>query len=423
MAKLPDELRSIRGMNDHVPPLSKKWQAMEQTLMVMANAYGFSLVKTPIIEPTGLFVRGIGESTDIVDKEMYSFIDQLNGQSLTLRPENTASCVRAYFEHGLQRSGVQRWVYMGPMFRHERPQKGRYRQFHQMGLEILGSNAVAADIELIAFTDHLWRKLAIPSPRLEINTLGEPEERKAHRSALLAHWQEHVAVLDEEAKARMTKNPLRLLDSKNPDMMSAIQSAPTLIDFLGKASRDRFEQLQKGLSVANIPFIINPRLVRGLDYYNHTVFEWITECLGAQGTICGGGRYDGLGPMLASSELSATGLAIGLERLFELIPDTPQDVSKRSVYIAHEGGDTLWQAIHVAQRVRQSDGWQVVFHYEGGKWNNQIRKAVEFPCRYIIMVGARELEGQTLSIKDLSASDSTQISIDIQALPQWLLQH
>lgn len=424
MAKLPDSLKSIRGMSDHLPPQSLEWQRMERTLWHLAYTYGFSPVKTPVLEPSGLFIRGIGESTDIVDKEMYRFVDHLNGQDLALRPEGTASCVRAYFEHGLQRSGTQRWCYLSPMFRHERPQKGRLRQFHQLGLEIIGTHSVHADIELILFTAQLWKTLGIPSPRLEINSLGIAPERMLHRQALIAHWMQNLDQLDEDAQSRLTKNPLRLLDSKNPDMREAIDSAPALLDYLGEASQATFSTLKKALDHADIPYRVNPHLVRGLDYYNHTVFEWITDQLGAQGTICGGGRYDGLGTLIAGEELPACGLAIGLERLIALIPAaTDTTLAPRSLMVAHEGGDSYWfaQEAAIIARAQPSDKpWQVVLHYEGGKWSNQIRKANDFPCRYIALLGEREREAKMINLKDLSQPSREPIMIPLAQWSDWL---
>lgn len=402
MAKLPESLHSIRGMSDLLPVESRRWQTLERTLADLSHRYGFAWIRTPIVEPTGLFVRSIGEVTDIVEKEMYRWNDRLNGQDLCLRPENTASCVRAYFEHGLSRSGVQRWFYLGPMFRHERPQKGRYRQFHQFGLEILGSASIHADLELILFTAQLWKTLGINPPRLEINTLGIASERTLHRSALIRHWEAHSACLDDEAKNRLYKNPLRVLDSKNPQMQPIIDKAPQLLDFLGEDSRTLFAQLQAGLTQSGIDFRINPRLVRGLDYYNHSVFEWVSDDLGAQGTVCGGGRYDGLAPLIADAPLPACGFAIGLERLLSLMPETPQPSATPMVWVAFEGAENALYAQAVAQSLREQTQSSVLYHFEGGKFAHQIKKALELSCSFVVLIGERERNEQSVTLKILA---------------------
>lgn len=407
MAKLAEELQSIRGMNDLMPADSPKWQAMENLIKKMALAYGFSFVRTPIVEPTQLFARAIGEATDIVEKEMYSFSDSLNGQLLTLRPENTASCIRAYYEHGFARSGVQRWFYIGPMFRHERPQKGRYRQFHQFGLEIIGSNSPQADCELISFSANLWKSLSIPEPVLEINSLGVASERQKYREKLITYWLTHKDKLDEESLARVPKNPLRLLDSKNPELKEIIANAPTLLDELGEDSKRILAETINTLNELGIKHILNPRLVRGLDYYNHIVFEWVSDKLGAQATICGGGRYDGLAGYLVGEDLPACGFAIGLERLLSLIPDEHKisTQTKPKIYVVYEGGENSAFAMKIAHSIRGNINENInltcVFSYSSGKIGGHLKKAVEIGADYAVIVGERERLEESLTIKNL----------------------
>ncbi len=310
--------QAVRGMNDILPDVSHEWEFLEDTLRAWLASYGYRQLRTPLLEPTALFTRSIGEVTDIVEKEMYSFEDSLNGEKLTLRPEATASSVRAVLQHNLLYPGPQRLWYMGPMFRHERPQKGRYRQFHQCGAEALGFAGPDIDAELILMTARLWKQLALPPVELQINSLGAPEARQRHRERLIAYLEGHHELLDEEARRRLHTNPLRILDSKNPAMQAMIEAAPQLLDDLDDASRQHFEALQGMLHAAGIAFRVNPRLVRGLDYYNATVFEWVTTALGAQGTICAGGRYDGLIPQLGGKPTAAAGFGMGMERLLLL---------------------------------------------------------------------------------------------------------
>ncbi|MFN6997926.1 MAG: histidine--tRNA ligase, partial [Aquincola tertiaricarbonis] len=298
---MSERLSAVKGMNDLLPPESARWEWVEATLRSLMQRYGYQNVRTPIVEPTALFVRGLGEVTDIVEKEMYSFEDRLNGDQLTLRPEGTAGVVRAMNEHSFLREGGRRLFYIGPMFRHERPQKGRYRQFHQAGVEVLGFPGPDVDAEIILLLRALWRELGLVEGRdvtLEINSLGQPEERRAHRQALIAHLEAHADLLDEDARRRLHSNPLRVLDTKNPAMQPVVDAAPRLIDFLGEASLAHFDGVKAVLDAAGLAYRINPRLVRGMDYYNLTVFEWVTDKLGAQGTVCAGGRYDGLNEQL-----------------------------------------------------------------------------------------------------------------------------
>ena len=306
-----DKLNAVKGMNDILPPDSARWEWLEEKVRTLMGRYAYRNIRTPIVEPTPLFVRGLGEVTDIVEKEMYSFEDKLNGEALTLRPENTAGVVRAVVEHSMLYEGGKRLYYMGPMFRHERPQRGRYRQFHQIGAEALGFPGAEVDAELILLADALWRDLGIRDVRLELNSLGQPEERKSHRAALIAYLEANRNVLDEEARRRLHTNPLRILDSKNPMMQAMLEQAPKLMDFLGEASLKHFDGVKAILDASGVSYRINPRLVRGMDYYNLTVFEFITESLGSQGTICGGGRYDYLIEQIGGKAAPAVGWALG----------------------------------------------------------------------------------------------------------------
>ncbi len=317
-----DKIVAVRGMNDIMPPESSVWEALESRVRDLMRRFAFENVRTPIVEPTALFVRGLGEVTDIVEKEMYSFEDRLNGEALTLRPENTAGVVRAAVEHSMLYNGPKRLYYMGPMFRHERPQRGRYRQFHQIGAEALGFGGPEIDAEVILMAHTLWKELGLMGIELQINSLGQPEERNLHRGALIRHFESHLDLLDEEAKRRLHLNPLRLLDSKNPAMQGVIESAPRLIDFLGDASKAHLETVKRILDSHGVPYTINPRLVRGMDYYNLTVFEFVTTKLGSQGTVCAGGRYDYLIEQIGGKPAPAVGWAMGVERVLELLKES-----------------------------------------------------------------------------------------------------
>lgn len=338
------KINAIRGMNDLLPKDAAAWSYLERTLADLTRAYGYEQIRTPIVEATALFQRGIGEVTDIVEKEMYSFEDRLNGEQLTLRPEGTAAVVRATIEHNLIYDGPKRLWYTGPMFRHERPQRGRYRQFHQFGIEALGFAGPDIDAEIILMGQRLWDELGLQGVRLELNSLGEAAERAAHRQALVEYFTQHHAQLDEDSQRRLQTNPLRILDSKNPSMQALIEGAPKLLEFLGSESLAHFEAVQTFLKANNIPFKINPRLVRGLDYYNLTVFEWTTEALGAQGTIAGGGRYDPLMERMGGKSAPACGWAMGMERVLDLMAiskSVPESDPVCDVYVLHQGGDTL----------------------------------------------------------------------------------
>jgi histidyl-tRNA synthetase len=315
-------LRAIKGMNDILPPGSRQWEWFEEAVCRVMGRYGYRQVRTPIVEPTALFVRGLGEVTDIVEKEMYSFTDRLNGDALTLRPENTAGVVRAAVEHNLLYDGGKRLFYIGPMFRHERPQRGRYRQFHQVGVEALGFPGPEVDAEVILMVRALWRELGLQDVQLQLNSLGQLDERQAHRAALIAHFERHQDLLDADARRRLHANPLRILDSKNPAMRELVEAAPRLMDYLGEDSLRHFESVCAILERAGQPHTLNPRLVRGMDYYNLTVFEWVTDRLGAQGALCGGGRYDSLVEMLGGRPAPGIGWGLGIERVLDLLAES-----------------------------------------------------------------------------------------------------
>lgn len=398
-------IQAIRGMNDILPDQIYLWDFFEQAVRDATAAYGYRNIRMPIVEQTDLFVRSIGAVTDIVEKEMYTFLDHLNGESLTLRPEGTASCVRAVLEHNLLYSGPQRLYYSGPMFRHERPQKGRYRQFHQVGVEALGYAGPDIDAELILMCSDLWKRLGITDVRLEIGTLGSTESRAVHRHRLVGYLERHLGKLDNEASRRLHSNPLRILDSKNPEMREIIDGAPRLLDDLDEDSLAHFEGLQKILRNERIDFEINPRLVRGLDYYNRTVFEWITDRLGAQGTICAGGRYDGLVAQIGGgkgSEAPACGFAMGIERVLALVAESGVNVpgSVPDAYIVHQGeaaDDFAWKTVrHLRER-----GLQAILHCGNGSFKSQMKKADASGARFAVIIGDEEAEAGEISIKPL----------------------
>jgi len=402
-----EKLTAIRGMNDLLPAEAPLWEAFEARTVDVLRAYGYQQIRTPIVEYTALFTRGIGEVTDIVEKEMYSFVDQLNGEQLTLRPEATASVVRACIEHNLLYDAPRRLWYMGPMFRHERPQRGRYRQFHQVGAEALGFSGPDVDAEQILMLKRLWDVLEIGPVRLELNSLGDPEERMRHRAALVAYFEEHGEQLDADARRRLHSNPLRILDTKNPSMQSLIAKAPRMIDFLGVQSRAHFEQLQELLAAGGIKFSVNPRLVRGLDYYNRTVYEWVTDRLGAQGTICGGGRYDPLIEMLGGKPAPACGFAIGVERVIELLREAhPTSLPPVcDVYVLHQGGATLAVAMHAAEALRDA-GLDVVVHGGEASLKAQMKRADASGAEYAVIVGEVEAASRMPAVKALRATSA-----------------
>lgn len=389
-------------MNDILPDQIDLWEFFEQTVRDWMAGYGYRNIRMPILEQTDLFVRSIGAVTDIVEKEMYSFLDNLNGDSLTLRPEGTASCVRAVLEHNLLYTGPQRLYYSGPMFRHERPQKGRYRQFHQVGAEALGYAGPDIDAELIAMCAELWRKLGISDVRLEIGTLGSTESRALHRARLIRYLERHLGKLDEDARRRLHSNPLRILDSKNSEMREIIDGAPQLLDDLDEDSLAHFEELQRILRNQGLDFEINPRLVRGLDYYNRTVFEWITGKLGAQGTICAGGRYDGLVEQIGGKAASACGFAMGVERVLALMIECGNDIPRAvpDAYVIHQGeaADGLaWKTVrHLRDR-----GLNAILHCGGGNFKAQMKKADASGARFAVIIGDDEAQAGEISIKPL----------------------
>ena len=364
------------------------------------RSYGYRRIRTPIVEPTRLFVRGIGEMTDIVEKEMYSFIDSLNGEALTLRPENTAGVVRATIQHSLLHDGPQRVWYTGPMFRHERPQKGRYRQFHQVGAEALGLAGPDADVELILLGERIWDDLGLTGISLEINCLGQADERRAHRQALIAYFETHQDQLDADARRRLHANPLRILDSKNPAMQAIVEAAPRLIDHLGTESRAHLDRLSALLKSHGIAHRINPRLVRGLDYYNLTVFEWVAELGGTTLTVCGGGRYDPLIEMLGGRPTPACGFALGVERILELMREQSIDVdlSQCDVYVVHSGEETLPLALSVSEALRDA-GLDVLMHCGGGSFKSQFKKADASGALFAVVIGPDELARGEVGLK------------------------
>jgi histidyl-tRNA synthetase len=406
---MAEQLKAIKGMNDILPPDSARWEWLEDTVRALMRRYGYQNVRTPIVEPTALFVRGLGEVTDIVEKEMYSFEDSLNGDRLTLRPEGTAGVVRAINEHTFLYEGGKRLYYIGPMFRHERPQKGRYRQFHQVGAEVLGFAGPDVDAEIILMSAALWRDLGLivgDDVRLEINSLGQPEERRAHREALIAYLQSHEALLDDEARRRLHSNPLRILDTKNPALQPVVEGAPRLIDFLGEASLAHFEAVKATLDAAGIAYRVNPRLVRGMDYYNLTVFEWVTERLGSQGTVCGGGRYDGLIEQLGGKPAPAVGWGLGMERLLLLLEEVgkiPAPVAPDAFAVVLAG--TPLAPVMTTLEALRAQGVSVVLNPAGkdgpASPKSQFKKADASGARFALVFGPDEAARGEVAIKPL----------------------
>ena len=410
-------ITAIRGMNDILPDQAHLWELFEDTVRSWLRTYGYRAIRMPILERTELFVRSIGEVTDIVEKEMYTFVDELNGESLTLRPEGTASCVRAAIEHNLLYQGPQRLWYGGPMFRHERPQKGRYRQFHQIGVEALGFDGPDIDAEHIVMCARLWRSLGLDGIALELNTLGSSDARARYRARLVQYLARHVDALDEDSRRRMHTNPLRVLDSKNPAMQALIEQAPRLYDDLDEDALRHFEHLQAALRAANVPYTLNPRLVRGLDYYNRTVFEWVTDRLGAQGTVCAGGRYDGLVEQIGGKPAPACGYAMGIERLLALMEMSgrPVPVAAPDVYVVRQGELAERHAETVAEALRDA-GLAVVLHCGGGSFKSQMKKADASGARYAAVIGDDEAQAGELSLKPLRAlGQQVRVTADVAA--------
>jgi len=403
------KIQAIRGMNDILPDYSFKWEWLEDEVRTHLKQFGYQNLRTPILESTDLFVRSIGEVTDIVEKEMYTFLDGLNGESLTLRPEGTASSVRAAIEHNMTYNGPRRVYYFGPMFRHERPQKGRFRQFHQIGVEAFGFEGPDVDAEHCLLASELWKAFGLDSAniKLEINSLGSLEDRKKYKESLVLFLQERRHLLDEDSVRRIDKNPLRILDSKNKATQEAIASAPKLLDSLSAESLSKYERFKKILSNNGINFEENPNLVRGLDYYNDVVYEWKTDRLGSQGTICAGGRYDGLAEQIGGKRIPSCGFALGVERLLDLIEEAGVDIPEESpdVYLVSFGENVESWTWHVAKELRQHQ-LRVILHCGGGSIKNQMKKANSSKARFAVIIGDAEEQGQSVTLKDMHGNDS-----------------
>jgi len=408
-------LQAVRGMNDILPEEAELWERFEETVRDWLAAYGYRNIRTPLLEHTALFRRAIGEATDIVEKEMYSFVDELNGEDLTLRPEATASVVRATAEHSLLYNGPQRLWYMGPMFRHERPQKGRYRQFHQVGAEALGYAGPDVDGELLLMCARLWDDLGLEGIRLHLNSLGSLAERLAHRKALVTYLESRAGELDEDSRRRLQTNPLRVLDSKNREMQPVIAGAPRLLDFLGEESARHFDGVQAILKDAAIPYTIDPRLVRGLDYYNLTVFEWVTDRLGAQGTVCGGGRYDGLIEMIGGKPAPAAGFAMGVERIVALMQEAGGGGGPGAdVYVVNQGEGAARLAFRAAEALRDR-GLAVVQHCGETSFKSQMRRADASGAAVAVIIGEDEAAAGEASVKALR-EERAQFRVSLEAL-------
>ena len=413
------KIQAIRGMHDILPNRIRLWQALEDSARKVLDAYGYAEIRTPLVEVTELFKRSIGEVTDIVEKEMYSFEDR-NGDWLSLRPEGTASCVRAAIEHGLLEQPQRLW-YRGPMFRHERPQKGRYRQFHQIGVAVFGLRGPDVDQEVVLLTRRIWESLGLQGLRLEINSLGEGEERAAYRDDLVRYLETNAGRLDEDSRRRLRTNPMRVLDSKNPEMREVIAGAPVIIDHLGAESRAHFDDFRDGLDAAGIRYEINPRLVRGLDYYNRTVFEWITDDLGAQGTVCAGGRYDGLVAQLGGRHTPAVGFAMGLERLVALLESASRpSAAALDAYLVAVGEAAQREALPLAERLRdEAPVLRLLCHCGGGSFKSQFKKADRSGARYAVVLGEGELARGVAGVKPLR-EEGAQVEVALDSLADFL---
>jgi histidyl-tRNA synthetase len=423
------KINAIKGMNDVLPDISYQWEWLEEKVRTVMASFAYRNIRTPIVESTHLFVRGLGDVTDIVEKEMYSFEDKMNGDALTLRPENTAGVVRAAIEHNLLYDAPRRLYYMGPMFRHERPQRGRYRQFHQVGAEALGFGGAEVDAEMILLADSLWRALGLKQGadyRLEIGSLGQPDERKVHRAALIAYFEEYMDQLDAEAKARLHNNPLRILDTKNPAMQALVEAAPKLMDYLGAASLAHFKTVTSILEAHGITYMINPRLVRGMDYYNLTVFEFVTPHLGSQGTICGGGRYDELMTQMGGKAAPAVGWGLGIERVLELLkelklqalapaPDAyaviPDVENVPRVMQILQSLRTAGIAVQMHASTQSADG-----HAAMASFKSQFKRADGSGAKYALVFGADELADNRVTVKPLREMGGEQQSFSLSEL-------
>ena len=424
---MSETIKAVKGMNDILPPESARWDWLEERVRSLMSRHGYVGVRTPIVEPTALFVRGLGEVTDIVEKEMYSFEDSMNGDRLTLRPENTAGVVRAITEHSLLRDGGKRLYYIGPMFRHERPQKGRYRQFHQVGAEALGYAGPDVDAELILMCRMLWRELGLVEGRdvrLEINSLGQPDERRAHREALIAHFETHAELLDDDAKRRLNSNPLRILDTKNPAMQAVVESAPQLMSFLGAESLAHFDAVRASLDAVGLAYRVNPRLVRGMDYYNLTVFEWVTERLGSQGTVCGGGRYDTLIEQLGGKPAPAVGWGLGIERLLLLLEEAGVEAPevRPNAYAVVTAAASMPVALRTIDALR-SCGVSVLMNAAGreglGSMKSQFKRADASGADYALIFGDLEVSRGEVAVKPLRNADEPQQTYVLAEASDW----
>lgn len=408
---MAESIRSVRGMNDILPDVTPYWQSVEMTLNKVLSSYGYQEIRFPIVEKTALFSRSIGEVTDIVEKEMYSFEDR-NGDSLTLRPEGTAGCVRAAMQNGLIHQTQRLW-YMGPMFRHERPQKGRYRQFHQVGVEAYGFSGPDIDAEMLLMTARLWKQLGLTGVTLQINSLGSTQARLAYREVLIAYFETHLDELDEDSQRRLKSNPLRILDSKNPEMQSLNAGAPKLLDHLDNESAQEFSALQKTLDEAGLVYEVNPRLVRGLDYYGKTVFEWVTNQLGSQGTVCAGGRYDGLVSQLGGKGATAIGFAIGLERLIALLEATNAlpKIKALDAYIVAVGDTAVKQAPILAEQLRdQIPSFKLITHCGGGSFKSQFKHADRSGAKWTLILGEDEIKQEVISVKNMATGEQDTVA-------------
>lgn len=417
------KIQSVRGMNDISPDVSNHWQFLEKTFADLVHSYGYNEIRTPIVESTNLFKRSIGEATDIVEKEMYTFEDR-NGDSLTLRPEGTAGVVRSIIQNGLLQTRLKLW-YNGQMFRHERPQKGRYRQFYQLGCEVFGLSGAEIDAEIIAMTARLWRILGLKDVVLHINTLGSSESRAIYGKKLHEYFSNHYDELDDDSKRRLEKNPLRILDSKNPNLQTIIDQAPKLADYLDEDSSKHFALLCELLNNMNIEYIINPLLVRGPDYYNKSVFEWITNKLGAQGTICAGGRYDSLVEKIGGKTTPAVGFAIGSERLLSLIKDTTDINTKYELdlYIILRGDNSQKQGLMLAEEIHQKTPHiKVIVNLDGGSFKTQFKRADKSGAKYAIIINSDDDTSDSLDVKSLQ-DKTEQLTIDRTQFHNWLAEH
>lgn len=411
---MSQNIQAVRGMNDILPDEAMLWARLEETCRHVATSYGYREVRFPIVEQSALFHRTIGEVTDIVEKEMYSFEDR-NGDHLSLRPEGTAGCVRAGIEHGLFYNQIQRLWYLGPMFRHERPQKGRYRQFHQFGVEAYGMAEPEVDVEQILLSRRIWQALdLLDDVELQLNTLGSAETRTQYREALINYFKHHQAQLDEDSQRRLHTNPLRILDSKNPAMQDLIQGAPKLVDALDEESKTHFERVCFLLDQAGVPYVLNSRLVRGLDYYGSTVFEWVTQSLGAQGSICGGGRYDALVERLGGKPTPAVGFAMGLERLVALLElkQSNQLNSVVDIYLVLQGSDAITQGLLLAEELRQHTDYRVLCNVDNSGFKNQFKRADKNGARWAIIIAEEELATNSVLIKDLKSGEQSKVGLD-----------